>query len=97
MRRYVIERDIPGIGRADGAALRDASEQSNEALAALAPDVQWVESFVTADRTFCVYLAQDEAAIRRHADLSGFPASRIHPVESVFDPTTASAPVAARS
>lgn len=93
MKKYVIEREIQGIGEADTAALRDAAEQSNEALARLAPDVQWVESYVTADRTFCVYLARDEELVRRHAELSGFPATRVHAVEAIFDPTTASAPL----
>lgn len=92
MQKYVIEREIPEIGQADGNALRAAAEQSNEVLAALSPDVQWVQSYVTGDRTFCIYLARDEDLIRRHAKLSGFPATRIYPVESVFDPTTASAP-----
>lgn len=90
MRKYVIEREIPEIGRADGDALRAAAEQSNEALAQLAPDVQWVQSFVTDDRTFCIYLARDEELVRRHAELSGFPATRVYPVVSLFDPTTAS-------
>ncbi len=90
MKKYVIEREIPGIGRTDASGLRDAAERSNEALAKLAPDVQWVQSFVAADRTFCVYLARDEEVVRRHAELSGFPATRIHPVEAVFDPSTAS-------
>lgn len=92
MRKYVIERALPGIGRAGLAELRDAAETSNEALARLAPDCQWVQSFVTDDATFCVYLARDEDVVRRHAELSGFPASRICEVRSVFDPTTAAAP-----
>lgn len=92
MRKYVIERALPGIGRAGASELREAAETSNEALARLAPDVQWVQSFVTDDATFCVYLARDEELVRRHAELSGFPATRIVEVRSVFDPTTASAP-----
>lgn len=94
MRKYVIERELPGIGRAGTKELREAAETSNEALARLAPDVQWVQSFVTDDATFCIYLARDEDLVRRHAELSGFPATRIMEVRSIFDPTTASAPCA---
>jgi hypothetical protein len=93
MRKYLIQRSLPGIGRADAAQLRAAAETSNEALARLSPDVQWVQSFVTDDATFCVYLARDEELVRRHAELSGFPATRITEVRTVFDPTTASAPI----
>jgi hypothetical protein len=92
MRKYVIERSLPGIGQSGAAELREAAETSNEALARLAPDVQWVQSYVTEDATFCVYLARDEELVRRHAELSGFPATRIAEVRSIFDPTTASAP-----
>lgn len=93
MRKYLIQRDLPGIGRAGAAELRDAAETSNEALARLSPDVQWVHSFVTDDATYCIYLARDEALVRRHAELSGFPATRVFEVRTQFDPTTASAPV----
>jgi len=93
MRKYVIEREIPGIGGASPGQLCEAAETSNEALARLAPDVQWVHSYVVANRTFCVYLARDEAVIRQHAELSGFPATRIHEVCAVFDPSTATARV----
>ena len=89
MRKYVIERKIPGVGALTPAQLRAAAETSNEALARLAPDVQWVHSHVAEDRTFCVYLARDEAVIRQHAELSGFPATRIHEVQAVFDPSAA--------
>lgn len=94
MRKYLIERALPGIGRAGAAGLREAAETSNEALARLAPDVQWVSSFVTDDATFCVYLASDESLVRRHAELSGFPATRITEVRTTIDPTTASASLA---
>ena len=67
MRRYVIEREIPAIGSADREALRAGSQRSNEALAALGPDIQWLQSFVTADKIFCIYLARDESIIRAHA------------------------------
>ena len=94
MRKYVIERKIPGVGALTPAQLRAAAETSNEALARLAPDVQWVHSHVAEDRTFCVYLARDEAVIRQHAALSGFPATSIHEVTATFDPSTATANVA---
>ena len=88
MKRYVIERDIPGVDALDAQQLSGAAATSNKALAQLAPKVQWVQSFVARDKTFCVYLAEDEAAIQEHARLSGFPASRITPVTGVIDPTT---------
>ena len=90
MDKFIIERDIPEVGSLDRAQLRAAAAKSNEALAELAPDVQWVESFVAADKTFCVYLAKDEEMIRRHAEISGFPASKITRVKRTIDPTTAS-------
>ncbi len=89
MRRYMIERDIVGVGAMSEAELTGAARTSNAALAQLAPQVQWEHSYVAGDKTFCVYLAEDEAAIRRHAELSGFPASKITPVSSIIDPTTA--------
>ena len=91
LRKFVIERDIPKVGSLEREQLRAAAQKSNEALAELAPDVQWIESFVVADRTYCIYLAQDEAVIRRHAEISGFPATRIAEVRKMIDPTTASA------
>lgn len=89
MRRYMIEREIPAVGTLEREELRGAAAKSNEALAALAPDIQWVESFVAGDRTFCVYLAKDEDIIRKHAEISGFPANRIVEVPKRIDPTTA--------
>lgn len=91
MRRFVIEREIPEAGRLAGASLRAAAEKSNQVLASLAPRVQWVQSFVADDRLFCVYLAEDADDVRRHAELSGFPAHRIVEVRRVIDPTTANA------
>ncbi len=92
MKKYVIEREIPGVGGLGPDQLRGAAATSNEALAKLGPDkVQWLESFVVQDKTFCIYLAQDEAAIHEHARLSGFPASRITEVAATIDPTTAQA------
>lgn len=89
MKKYVIERDIPKVGSFDTGQLGEAAKTSNAALAQLAPDVQWVQSYVAADKTFCIYLARDEAGIRRHAELSGFPATRITEITGVIDPTTA--------
>jgi hypothetical protein len=89
MRKFIIERDIPGAGALDSCALSDAAHQSNKALAQLSPRVQWQQSYITKDGTFCVYLAEDEAAIQEHAKLSGFPANRIVEVTGVFDPSSA--------
>lgn len=88
MKRYLIEREIPGVGSLDAKGLRDAARTSNQALAKLGPDVQWVESFVVADKTYCVYLAKDEDVIREHARISGFPANRISEIKTKIDPTT---------
>ena len=88
LNRYIIERDIPEVGSMDRAQLAAAAAKSNEALAQLAPDCQWVESFVAAEKTFCIYLAKDEETVRRHAEISGFPATRITPVRKMIDPTT---------
>jgi Protein of unknown function (DUF4242) len=89
MQKFIIERDIPHVGSLERAQLKEAAAKSNEALAQLAPDIQWVESYVADDKTFCVYLAKDEALIRRHAELSGFPANKITRVSKTIDPTTA--------
>lgn len=89
MHKYVIERDVPDIGSAGRDVLREAAKKSNSVLAELAPDIQWVESYVTDDKTFCIYLAKDEDVIRKHAEMSGFPATKIHPVGKTIDPTTA--------
>jgi len=91
LRKFVIEREIPKVGSFERTQLRAAAQKSSEALTQLGPDIQWVESFVTADRTYCIYLAKDEAIIRRHAEISGFPATRIAEVRKMIDPTTASA------
>lgn len=88
LRRFIIERDIPGAGTLEREQLRGAAATSNKALRELGPDIQWVESFVADDKTFCVYLAKDEDIIRRHAEISGFPASKITEVRKTIDPTT---------
>lgn len=91
MKRYVIERHIPKIGEAGSQDLRAAAQKSNAALAQLGKDIQWVESYVVADATFCIYLATDESLIHEHARLSGFPADRVIEVKRIIDPTTAGA------
>ena len=89
MNRYVIERDIPAVGSFERQQLRDAAAKSNSVLAQLGPDIQWVESYVAANKTFCIYLAKDEGIIRKHAEISGFPATKITEVKRMIDPTTA--------
>jgi hypothetical protein len=89
MKRFVIERSIPGVGTLEREQYRAAAQRSNEALHKLAPDIQWIESYVAGEQTFCVYLAKDEAVIRKHAELSGFPATRITEIRRRIDPTTA--------
>lgn len=91
MRRYIIERELPAIGSADREKLKAAAQKSNETLAELGPRIQWLESYVAADKTFCVYLADSEEIIREHAKRSGFPASRITEIRRMIDPTTAHA------
>ena len=88
MRKFIIERDIPKVGSLERDELRGAAAKSNEALAQLSPDIQWQESYVADGKTFCVYLARDEAIIQRHAELSGFPATRITEIRRTIDPTT---------
>ena len=88
LNRYIIERDIPEVGTLERQQLAEAAAMSNQALAELAPDIQWVESYVAADKTFCVYLAKDEDIIRRHAEISGFPATRVTAIGKTIDPTT---------
>ena len=88
MRKFMIEREIPAVGSLEREDMKAAAAKSNAALAELAPDVQWVQSYVAADRTFCVYIAKDEAAVRRHAEISGFPANRIVEIRKTIDPTT---------
>jgi hypothetical protein len=92
MKKFVIEREIPGVGDMNDEEIGGAAKTSNEALEKLAPKVQWIQSYVTNGKTFCIYLAEDEAAIRKHAEISGFPANTITEVTRVIDPTTADRP-----
>lgn len=87
MKKYVIEREIPKIGSLSPEQVREAAGTSNAALAQLGPDIQWQESYITADKMFCVYLARDEKVIQRHAELSGFPATKVTEIRKVIDPT----------
>ena len=89
MKRYVIERDLPGVGGLNREQLKGAAVTSNEALDKLAGKVQWVHSYVVDDKTFCIYLAENEAAVQEHARLSGFPANKISEVRNIIDPMTA--------
>ena len=89
LKRFMVERDIPGIGAMSITELCGAARASNQAIDQLGRDIQWQQSFVAGDKTFCVYLATDEAAIRKHAELSGIPVSRITEVPQVIDPLTA--------
>ena len=88
LRKFIIERVIPTVGSLDREQLRSAAAKSNQALRELAPDIQWVESFVAGDKTFCVYLAKDETVIQRHAEMSGFPATKVTEIRRTIDPTT---------
>ena len=89
MKKYVIEREIPKIETLNQKQLSEAARKSNEILRQLGPDIQWQQSFITADKMFCVYLAEDKDIIQKHADLSGFPATKVTEIDKVIDPTTA--------
>ena len=89
MKRFLIERDIAGVGGLDRQQLKQAAATSNAALAELSGRAQWVQSFVVDDKTYCVYLADDASAVHEHARISGFPASRVTEIRSVIDPMTA--------
>ncbi len=94
MPRFVIERDIPEIGSAERDALREAAQKSNGVLAEMQAEkkaIQWEHSYVVSDKTFCIYLANDEALIHEHAERSGFPATIVTEVRKMIDPTTAEA------
>ena len=89
--RFIIERDIPGASKMTPEQLRDAARTSNKVLHDMGPDIQWVQSFVAGDKIYCVYNAPDEALVRKHAQLGGFPADQVSAVRRVIDPTTAEA------
>jgi hypothetical protein len=89
MNRYVIQRNVPGAGQLSAGDLRKIARRSVEVINTLSPRLQWNESFVTGDHLFCVYLAEDEDAIREHGRRGGFPVDGIHKIGTVIDPTTA--------
>jgi len=88
LRKFIIERDIPKVGTFDREQLKGAAQKSNGVLKQLGSDIQWIESYVAQDKTFCVYLAASEAIIRQHADISGFPATKVTEIGRMIDPTT---------
>jgi hypothetical protein len=88
MPRFVIERELPGAGSLDAAELHTISAKSNQVLTDMAPRAQWMQSYVTADKIYCVYVADDEAAVREHAAAGGFPANVVSQVTAVIDPIT---------
>jgi hypothetical protein len=89
MHKYVIEREMPGAGKLTKEELRGASAKSNAVVTELGSEIQWVESYVTGDKVYCVYLAANEDILQEHARCAGFPANRISRVTTIIDPTTA--------
>ena len=89
MPKYVIEREVPGAGNLSDAQLREISQKSLKVLKELGSEIQWLHSYVTGDKVYCIYLAPDEAIIQEHAKLAGLPANRISAVRRLIDPTTA--------
>lgn len=89
MPKYVIEREIPGAGKLTAEQLQGISQKSCAVLSNLGPQIQWVHSYVTDDKVYCVYIAANEAIVREHARQGGFPANRVSLVREIIDPTTA--------
>ena len=89
MPKYVIEREMPGVGEMPPRDLRGAAQKSCTVLSSMGPRIQWLESFVTQDKLYCVYIAESERAVLEHARTAGFPANRVSKVERIIDPTTA--------
>ena len=88
MPKYIIEREIPGAGKLTAAELQGISQKSCSVLSKLGPQIQWVESYVTDDKVYCVYIAPNEELVREHAKQGGFPANRVSVVKTIIDPTT---------
>ena len=88
MPKFVIERDLPGAGKLTPKQLHEISEKSCGVLQAMGPKIQWVHSYVTDDKIYCVYIAPDENTVREHAKRGGFPANRVSAVRTIIDPTT---------
>jgi len=91
MPKYVIERDIPGAGQLSAQELQAISQKSCGVLGEMGPSIQWLHSYVTGDKVYCVYIAPNEDAVREHAARGGFPANRVSQVHGIIDPTTAEA------
>lgn len=89
MPKYVIERDLPGAGNLTPEQLKGVSQTSCGVLSEMGPQIQWVHSYVTGDKIFCIYISPNEAMIREHAQKGGFPVTAIHQVSSIIDPATA--------
>jgi hypothetical protein len=89
MPKFVIERELPGAGKLSPAELKAVSQKSCGVLSSLGPSIQWMHSYVTDDKLYCIYRAKDESLVRRHAELGGFPANKIAKVKEIIDPTTA--------
>lgn len=88
MRKFIVERDVPAIGKAERAELKAVAGSFNAALREPGLEIQWVESYVADDKTFCVFFAPDEYTIRHHAERSGFPIDKITEIVTIIDPTT---------
>ena len=88
MRMFVIEREIPAVGMLEREQHREAAAKSNAALKELGPDIQWNHSYAAGDKTFCIYLTKDESLIHKHAEMSGFPATKATEITKMIDPTT---------
>ena len=88
MPKYVIEREIPDAGKMSPETLKAISQKSCGVLRELGPQIQWVQSYVTDNKIYCIYIAPDEATVRQHAEMGGFPANRVSAVHTIIDPTT---------
>jgi len=91
MPTYVIERDLPDAGKLTAAELQEISQRSCSVLARMGPGIHWVQSYVTDDKIYCIYIAHSETMVREHAALGGFPANKVSEVREIIDPTTAKA------
>jgi hypothetical protein len=89
MPKYVIEREVPGAGKLSSEELKGISQKSCGVLSNMGPQIQWLESYVTGDKLYCIYIAPNEEMVREHARQGGFPANRVSEITSVIDPTTA--------
>jgi hypothetical protein len=89
MPKFVIERDLPGVGRLSQQELNGVAQKSCSVLAKMGPQIQWLQSYVTDDKIYCVYIAPDEETVRTHAREGGFPANRVSRIRQIIDPTTA--------